>query len=216
LFCLRIEDFSETGYNQKMEQTGHTIFEFLRHWGYWGMLPLMIIEGPVVTIVAAMLASLGAFAWPMVLFFSVLGDVVGDVILFLLGRRFGMKFVHGFGRYMGITESLVLKMERYFRKHGGKTIFAVKSTTGLCWATFVAAGIAGMDFGKFVKFSILGGIVWSGFLVAMGYFYGYLWREVSNYIDWVGWIIGVVAVLTYVFITFFKKRESRTITENFE
>ena len=60
-------------------------------WGYWGMLPLMIIEGPVVTIVAAMLASLGAFAWPMVLFFSVLGDVVGDVILFLLGRRFGMK-----------------------------------------------------------------------------------------------------------------------------
>ena len=75
-----------------------------------------------------------------------------------------------------------------------------ESTTGLCWATFVAAGIAGMDFGKFVKFSILGGIVWSGFLVAMGYFYGYLWREVSNYIDWVGWIIGVVAVLTYVFI----------------
>ena len=41
-------------------------------------------------------------------------------------------------------------MEKYFEKHGGKTIFAVKSTTGFCWATFVAAGIAKMDFKKFV------------------------------------------------------------------
>jgi len=53
-----------------MEQTGQIIFQFLKHYGYFAMLPLMIVEGPVVTIIAAMLASLGAFAWPVVLLFS--------------------------------------------------------------------------------------------------------------------------------------------------
>ncbi|MDD5463566.1 MAG: DedA family protein [Candidatus Moranbacteria bacterium] len=194
-----------------MEQTGQHIFEFLRHYGYWAMLPLMIIEGPVATIIAAMLASLGAFAWPVVLLFSVLGDIIGDVLLYGAGYKWGMGFVRGFGKYMGITESLVLRMEKYFEKHGGKTIFAVKSTTGLCWATFAAAGIVKMDFKKFVKYSVLGGFVWSGTLVAMGYFYGYLWKEMKQYISWVGWIIAGVAIVSYVGITLYKNHQAKKL-----
>ena len=173
----------------------------------------MIIEGPIVTIIASMLASLGAFSWPFVLLFSILGDIIGDVLLYGAGYKWGMGFVRGFGKYMGITESLVLKMEKYFEKHGGKTIFAVKSTTGLCWATFTAAGIVKMDFKKFLKYSILGGFVWSGFLVAMGYFYGYLWKEIKEYISWAGWIIAVVAVVSFVVITLYKKKQSEHIFE---
>ncbi len=173
------------------------------------MLPLMIVEGPVVTIIAAMLASLGAFAWPVVLFFSVLGDLLGDVLLYGAGRKWGMGFVRGPGKYLGISEELVLKMEKYFQKHGGKTIFAVKSTTGLCWATFATAGIVKMDFRKFLQYSLLGGIVWSGFLVAMGYFYGYLWRSIKQYISWIGVIIFVVAALSFVGITLYKKKQAK-------
>lgn len=196
-----------------MEQTGQTVFEFLRHYGYFAMLPLMIIEGPIATIIAAMLASLGAFAWPIVLILSILGDIFGDVILFGLGYRFGMGFVRRVGKYIGITESLVLRMEKYFEKHGGKTIFAVKSTTGLCWAAFVAAGIVKMDFKRFLKYSFLGGVVWSGFLVAMGYFYGYLWREIKQYISWVGWLIAGVAIVSFVIITLYKKHQSKELLE---
>jgi membrane-associated protein len=115
-----------------------------------------------------------------------------------------MGFVRKIGRYIGITEKLVLRMEEYFKKHGGKTIFAVKSTTGLCWATFTAAGIVKMNFKKFLKYSFLGGIVWSGFLVAMGYFYGYLWREIKIYIEWIGWAIFVVAAVSFVSINIYK------------
>jgi len=100
-------------------------------------------------------------------------------------------------------------MEKYFAKHGGKTIFAVKSTTGLCWATFVTAGIVKMDFKKFMQYSFFGGIVWSGFLVAMGYFYGYLWISIKHYISWVGWIIFAVAAISFVAITLYKKQQSQ-------
>jgi membrane protein DedA with SNARE-associated domain len=196
-----------------MEHTGQLIFAFLKHYGYWAMLPLMIIEGPVATIIAAMLASLGAFAWPMVFLFSVLGDMIGDILFYAAGRKWGMGFVHGAGKYLGITETVVLRMEKYFEKHGGKTIFAVKSTTGLCWATFVTAGIVNMDFKKFVKYSFMGGVVWSGFLVAMGYFYGFLWKEMKQYISWIGWIIFVIAGISIFFITLYKKKQSEKFVQ---
>ena len=196
-----------------MEQTGQYIFEFLKHYGYFAMLPLMIIEGPVVTIISAMLASLGAFSWPIVLVISIAGDMIGDLLFYWLGYRFGMKFVNNIGKYMGITERLVLRMEKYFQNHGGKTIFAVKSTTGLCWTTFVAAGIVKMDLKKFIQYSFFGGIVWSSFLVAMGYFYGYLWKSIKQYIGWIGWIIFAVAIVSFMIITVYKNFQAKKFLE---
>lgn len=175
------------------------------------MIPLMIIEGPVATLIAALLASLGAFNVFMVLIFSIAGDIIGDVVLYGLGYKYGLGFVRHIGKYAGITEKLVLRMEKYFEKHGGKTIFAVKSTTGLCWAAFTAAGIVKMDFKKFIKYSLLGGIVWSGFLVAMGYFYGYLWKEIRDSIEWIGWAVVGLAAVSFAAVTFYKNRQSRKI-----
>jgi membrane protein DedA with SNARE-associated domain len=157
------------------------------------------------------MASLGAFNVFVVLALSIIGDMAGDILLYGAGYKWGMGFVRGFGRYLGLTEKLVLRMEKYFERHGGKTIFAVKSTTGLCWATFVAAGIVKMDFKKFVKNSFYGGIVRSGFLVFMGYFYGYLWREIRDYIKWIGWVIPVVAIATFAIITIYKNRKAKKL-----
>ena len=194
-----------------MEQAGQHIFEFLSRYGYWIMLPLMILEGPVATLIAAVLASLGAFNAFVVLALSIAGDMMGDVVLYGLGYKYGLGFVRHIGKYIGITEKLVSKMEKYFTRHGGKTIFAVKSTTGLCWAAFTAAGIVKMDFKKFVKYSFLGGVVWSGFLVAMGYFYGYLWREIRDTIQWIGWAAVGLAMVSFIVITLYKNRQSKKI-----
>jgi len=198
-----------------MLEFGQDIFQFLHQYGYFIMLPLMIIEGPVVTLLAAMMASLGAFNVWIVLVLSILGDMIGDMAFYGLGYKFGMGFVRSIGKYMGITESLVGRMEKYFASHGGKTIFAVKSTTGLCWATFTTAGIVKMDFKKFVKYSFYGGIVWSGFLVAMGYFYGYLWRDIRDEISYIGWIIFAVAIATFLIINLYKaKKGKKLMAEN--
>jgi membrane protein DedA with SNARE-associated domain len=194
-----------------MEQLGQNVFQFLHQYGYWMMLPLMIVEGPIVTVIAAMLASLGAFNVFLVLILSIFGDIVGDVALYALGHKYGMSFVRRVGKYFGITEKLVIRMSEYFEKHGGKTVFIAKSTTGLSWATFTAAGVAKMNFGKFLKNSFYGGVVWSGFLVAMGYFYGYLWREIKIYIDWIGWAIFILVSASILAITFYKNYQAKKI-----
>lgn len=194
-----------------LELLGQSIFHFLRHYGYAIMLPLMIIEGPVVTLLSAMMASLGAFNVWIVLLFSILGDLIGDSILYALGYHYGIGFVRNVGKYFGITETLVGRMERYFARHGQKTIFLVKSTTGLCWATFTAAGIVKMDFRKFIRNAFLGGVVWSSFLVAMGYFYGYLWRQIRDDIKYIGWVVFAIAIVTFIIINIYKSRRARKL-----
>jgi membrane protein DedA with SNARE-associated domain len=197
-----------------MELAGQQIFEFLSHYGYWIMLPLMIIEGPIITIIASMLAKLGAFNVFIVFILSVAGDMIGDIILYYLGYTLGKSFVGKVGKYIGITENLILKIEKYFNKHGGKTIFTVKATTGLCWATFAAAGIVKMDFRKFVKYSFLGGLAWSGFLVAMGYFYGYMWVQLRHYIKIAGWIVIALALFSIAAVQIYKKYQSKKMLQN--
>ena len=193
---------------------GQLIMQFLSEYGYWIILPLMIIEGPIVTLIAAFMASLGVFNIYIILALSILGDVFGDIIFYWLGRKGGMSFVRHVGKYIGITEELVVKMEKFFVSHGGKTIFAVKSTTGLCWATFIAAGIVRMPFKKFVGYSVLGGVIWSSFLVIMGYFFGYLYEQIVDYINYAGWIIGSLALAFFVGIGLYKKYETNDMFKN--
>lgn len=192
---------------------GETIIQFLGNYGYWIILPLMIIEGPIVTIIAAFMASLGIFNIWIVLILSIIGDIVGDIILYGVGRAWGMTFVRRVGKYIGITESLVLKMEKFFEKHGGKTVFSVKTTTGLCWATWVAAGIVKMNFWKFIWYSFLGGIVWSAFLVFMGYFFGEFYAQIEEGIRFAGWIVFGIAVAVIVVINVYKKKKSVELFE---
>jgi membrane-associated protein len=106
-----------------MEQAGQCIFDFLTQYGYWVMLPLAIVEGPATTLVASILASLGALNIFLVFAISIVGDIIGDVFLYFLGYRYGIKFSRVFGKYIGITQDTVGRMEKYFDRHGGKPLW---------------------------------------------------------------------------------------------
>jgi membrane protein DedA with SNARE-associated domain len=179
--------------------------------GYPFMLLVMIIEGPIMTILAAFTAKLGFFNVYVVFLLSILGDVIGDAILYYIGYSGGAKTLEKAERVLKIKPAIVAKIEYLFEKHGKKTIFAVKSTTGLCWITFIAAGAVRMNFKDFLSASILGGIVWSGFLVAMGYFFGYAFKQIGIYIKYAGLVVFLSAVVFYAAVTFYKKHQSEKI-----
>lgn len=185
------------------------ILIFLQQYGYWIMLPFMVLEGPIVTMAAAMLASFGVFNIWIVFVLSLLGDLIGDVILYFTGAHFGGWITRRWGSSIGMTNEWVEKMREKFISSGGKIIFIVKSTTGLCAITFLTAGWLKMQFFTFLWYTFLGGLVWSGFLTFMGYFYGYLWREISQYISWIGWVVSAVAITTLLSIRIFQKQRAK-------
>ncbi len=193
--------------------TEQAIATYVSTYGYAILLPLMIIEGPIVTLIGAFLASIGMLNVWVVLVLSIAGDIIGDVVLYGIGYRWGMRFVTAVGKYIGMTHLLIFRLEKFFEKHGGKTIFMVKATTGLCWAAFVTAGVVKMPAWRFVWFSFLGGIAWSSALVVLGYFFGYMYVQIEQYITYAGWVMLGIALLIITIMSVFKKRTTEGVFE---
>ena len=181
------------------------ILNSIQVWGYPLMFLLMIAEGPIVTLGAAFLASMGFFNVWIVLALSILGDIIADVVLYYIGffSKHGLSKSSWFLRKnpSGILESV----KNAFHKRGAQIIFFTKATTGLCYATFITAGALKINIKKFLIFSTLGGVVWSGFIVILGYFFGKIAEEIEQYIKYSGWVIFLFAVSIITLVVIYKK-----------
>jgi len=93
----------------------------------------------------------------------------GDTTSFFIGRRLGRDFVLKHGPKVRITEERFEQVERYFDRHGGKTIL-VGRFIGLvrALAPFIA-GSSGMQYRAFVPFSVLGTGLWASAFSVLGY-----------------------------------------------
>lgn len=181
------------------------LIDYIKTVGYSTLFIIMVIEGPIASIIGAFLASLGFFNITAIFFLSLFGDILGDMILYAIGYWGGEKSLKKAQKILKIRDKTIEKLFRFFRKHGIKTIFVVKSTTGLCWITFVAAGVFKMKFSRFFQGSFFGGIIWSIFLVSVGYFFGYAFLEIEKYIRYAGIIIFASFIAVIIAITIFKK-----------
>lgn len=186
----------------------------LPYWGYPLMFGLMFFEGPFATMIAAFLASQGLFNVGIVFILSVAGDVLGDIGLYHIGYFGGPHIIEKAQKFLKVKDATVEKLKNKFHQNSGRLIFYVKSTTGLSYITFTLAGALRMKLLKFIKYSILGGLVWSSLLVFLGYFFGYAAAQISQYIKYAGIAIFAAAILALVMISLIKKRESAEILGN--
>ena len=132
----------------------------------------MIVEGPIVTIVLAFFASFGYFNPWIVFTLSFLADMVSDSLFYAIGYYNGEWFLRRFGRYLKLNERTMAVVRKFYREHGGKSVFLAKVMTGVVPPIFIVAGFSRMNLKKFYLFAALGGLLWSGGLVALGYFFG--------------------------------------------
>ncbi len=97
--------------------------------------------------------------------------VIGDQVGFVLGRKAGpMIFNRQDSRFF--KKKHLLAAHKFYEKHGGKAIIIARFSPFL--RTFVpfAAGIADMSYWDFVKFNVVGGVLWVFSMVLLGHFLG--------------------------------------------
>ena len=94
----------------------------------------------------------------------------GDTTSFWIGTRLGREFVLKHGPKVRITQERFEGVERYFARHGGKTIL-IGRFIGLvrALAPFIA-GSSGMQYRGFVPYSVLGTGLWATAFCLLGYF----------------------------------------------
>lgn len=176
--------------------------------GLWLLAPIAVLEGPIVTVIAAWLASQGILNLWAVIAIVTAADLVGDVGLYALGRW-------GLGRMparlrirLGLTDERLASAAAHFEGRGGRTLLFGKITHSAGFAVLIAAGIARMPVARFFWFNLLGTVPKSLAFVALGYAVGQSYASIDGWITKGTLIMG--AVLIAGGIGFFLHRKART------
>jgi membrane protein DedA with SNARE-associated domain len=124
-----------------------------------------------------------------------LGCVLGSIVAYWIGAREGRPLLLRYGKYIMISHHDAYRADRFFEQYGDITIFLTRLMPIVRTFISLPAGIARMDFKKFVLFTLLGSLPWCFILAFAGYKLGENWNEVGSTLHKYDAVVLVVAVL---------------------
>jgi membrane protein DedA with SNARE-associated domain len=130
------------------------------------------LPGETALITASILASQDKLWLPLVIAVAAATAIVGDNIGYELGRHGARRLLSRPGRFEDRRKAFLERGERFFERHGGKTVFIGR------WLPFLrvtAAWLAGanhMPWPRFFAWNAAGGICWAISVGVLGYLAG--------------------------------------------
>jgi membrane protein DedA with SNARE-associated domain len=144
---------------------------FLIAYGSALILPLSVVEGPIVSVATGFLSSQGYFAWPLAITLLVCGDLVGDLIYYWIGRS-GVTTFSGLGRRFGPRAAVSPELQCRLKHHSTKMLLIGKWTHSIGCLVLVGSGMLRLPLPQFLLVNLLATLPKSGALFAFGYFAG--------------------------------------------
>jgi membrane protein DedA with SNARE-associated domain len=156
--------------------SGSDIFAFFEYpihllltYGYLSLFVWCLLEGEIGLMLAGWLASEGkVFTYEYVIYIAIIGAVIGDHILYILGRFFKKRaeeWLEAYGH-----KSQVLK--QWFKKWGAFVIVFERFVYGTHIPALLSVGLSGYNYWKFLLFDVLGTVLWAVTFVSIGYYFG--------------------------------------------
>lgn len=178
-------------------------------WGYWAVFLLMMLENVIPPVPSEAIMSVGGIAvakgemdFTLLVLVGTAGTVVGNLFWWEIGRRLGYErlkpAVDRWGRWLTIEWEDLEKLERYFDRWGGPTVFIFRFMPLGRTVISIPAGLMRMKFWPFVLYTAAGSTVWNIFLVGIGYGLGKTIDEIDQWVAPVVIAICVLAVTGYV------------------
>jgi membrane-associated protein len=121
-----------------------------------------------------------------------LAAVVGDQLGYFIGLRTGPRI---FTREDSLLfkRAHLMRAHAFYEKHGGKTIILARFVPVIRTFAPVVAGVAEMEYRRFVTYNVIGGVAWVWSMALLGYSLG---RVVPNIDRHIHIVIAVVIVLS--------------------
>jgi membrane protein DedA with SNARE-associated domain len=166
----------------------------LSTWGYAVLLPLAIVEGPIVGIFAGFLVSLGQMNWIIVFLVLFVGDMIGDVIYYYIGRWGHGAWANRLAARFGMTPERLEKFDAAFQKHAVK-ILLINKTQALGSLTLYYAGAVRMPMAKFLWVNAVGTVPKVALFQIAGFYFGESYRSLDTYIGYAGWATLAIPVV---------------------
>ena len=170
-------------------------------WVKYGLLFLItVVEGPLIMMAAGYAASLGFVSFPLAYGLVVAADLVGDSIFYSIGY-WGRD--NGFGRlahWVKIPPATAERMKSLFHHHYGKTLLLAKITHAAGMPFLVGAGLARIDYWRFILFNFIATLPKALAFLAIGYYFGATAATIERYLKFGTWI--TLALMALFFIAY--------------
>jgi len=155
---------------------------FIESGGYWIIAAIVIFEGipalgtfipgHFVVIIAGFLVKLEILNFPLVLLVATVSAVLGDLIGFLIGRKYGYSFLKRFGGYIYLKDEHIEKAKRLIDSHCGKALILGKFSPFTRSFTPFFVGASKVNTKTFLLWNIIGAFLWVFLSVLVGYIFG--------------------------------------------
>ena len=202
------------------------IFDNLLKWyfanmNYWTIIILMAIESTFIPLpselvlpFAAWKSSQGELNLFLIILFASLGCVLGATFNYVLSRTLGRTIIYGLAdskaaKFFFINREKLQKAENYFIENGNTSTFVGRLVPGIRHLISIPAGLAKMDFKKFILFTFSGSFIWNTILSLLGYYFGKNQEVVMEHLKPISMVALVVGILFVLYLVFIKNRKKR-------
>ena len=154
-----------------------------------GLVFVPFLPGDSLLFAAGAFAALGTLNLWLILGFMMAAAILGDTLNYWIGHFFGQKLVDD--PRVPIKKEHIEETQKFFDKHGGKTIILARFVPIVrTFAPFVA-GIGRMKYSQFISYNFVGGVAWVLLATSAGFFFGNIAFVKENF-SFV--VLGIVAV----------------------
>lgn len=163
------------------------------------------VPGETALLAGAALAHFGRLNLVRVVLTSIVGAVLGDNLGFFIGRRLGRGVAVRHGWRVGLTAPRLAQFDRFFERHGARTVFIARFVTGLRVFGALLAGASGLRWPKFLFYNATGAVVWSTIFGFVGYALAYSWETLERWVGGTG-LVALVVVVVVVAVSVVRAR----------
>lgn len=197
----------------------HSLIEalaaFINQIGYLGIFIGMFLESTLVPIPselimipAGLAASKGLMDIYLVTIIGIIGNVFGAIFSYYLALKLGHPILVKIGKYFFVSEETLIKIEKYFAKHGPISVFMGRLLIGFRHFISLPAGLAKMDIKLFIIYTTLGSTIWTAILAAIGFFIGENAEIFEGNLKIIIAISALICLAIYFYFVFKKNRRN--------
>jgi membrane-associated protein len=159
-----------------------------------GLIFGFIFPGDSLLFTAGFLApSLGVNIWLLAIG-TVVMAILGDSVGYYFGKKVGPALFKKEDSLF-FKKAHLMKAEAFFEKHGPRSIILARFIPVVRTFTPILAGVARMNYATFLRYNIIGGILWGAGLTLLGSFLGSVIPDIDKYLVPIVLVIIVVSFI---------------------
>ena len=199
----------------------------LSNLNYYTVFLLMLMESTILPVPselvvapAAFNAAEGDYSFWLIILLATLGADCGATINYMAGYYLGRPIIYAFansrwGKMCLLNQQKVEQAEKYFDNHGAVATITGRLVPGIRHLISIPAGLAKMNYWRFLLFTTIGAGAWNIILAAMGwYMHSFVTRselndKIEEYAEYIKFIIlglVVLAIVCFCVRYFIKKK----------